>query len=172
MPKDCIRTNSGLFMNVFEPTVDMLCIEDIAHALSQQPRFAGHLDRPYSVAQHSVMCSQLVKKRKNKLPALLHDGSEAYLLDIPTPIKARMFEYKEIEHHLMSVIAEKFKFDYPYDAEIKEVDTKMLHLEWENLVIKKNLDFVCLSPAKAKALFLKTYYQLIKEEKWKEQHTI
>ena len=43
LPKDCIRTNSGLYSNVFETTEEMLCIEDIAHALSHQCRFAGHL---------------------------------------------------------------------------------------------------------------------------------
>lgn len=55
-PKGCIRTNSGLFINVFEPTKDVISIEDIAHALASIPRFGGHLNRHYSVAQHSVMC--------------------------------------------------------------------------------------------------------------------
>ena len=48
---NCIRTFTGLYMNVFNPKPDMICIEDIAHALSQQPRFGGHLPRMYSVAQ-------------------------------------------------------------------------------------------------------------------------
>jgi hypothetical protein len=76
-PENCIRTNSGLYINVFEPTPDMISIEDIAHALSFMPRFGGHLDKFYSVAQHSVYCSFMVESIEDKKAALLHDASEA-----------------------------------------------------------------------------------------------
>jgi hypothetical protein len=69
-PKDCIRTNSGIYMNVFEPTLDMIDINDIAHVLSNLPRFGGHLDRFYSVAQHSVMCTMRVKSVEDKRAVL------------------------------------------------------------------------------------------------------
>lgn len=158
-PKDCIRTKSGLYMNIFEPDVDMICIEDIAHALSSQPRFAGHLRRHYSVAQHSIHCAERASQ-PNKLAALLHDASEAFMLDMPTPIKARMPEYKEYEHNLMEVIAEKFGFKYPYHPEIKIVDTVMVNLEWDNLVEKNNKDFKCMTFLQAKREFLRMYYEL------------
>jgi 5'-deoxynucleotidase YfbR-like HD superfamily hydrolase len=158
-PKDCIRTKSGLYMNIFEPDVDMICIEDIAHALSSQPRFAGHLRRHYSVAQHSIHCAERASQ-PNKLAALLHDASEAFMLDMPTPIKARMPEYKEYEHNLMEVIAEKFGFKYPYHPEIKIVDTIMVNLEWDNLVEKNNKDFKCMTFLQAKREFLRMYYEL------------
>jgi len=163
VPKDCIRTHSGLFLNVFEPTVEMICVEDIAHALSQQPRFAGHLGRFYSVAQHSYHCCELASE-KNKLPTLMHDGSEFALLDMPTPIKARMPEYKKIESHLMEIIAKAFGFQYPYDPEIKKIDTYMLHLEWDNLVVDKNPNFVCFTPEEAEKKFLEMYYEITKKK--------
>lgn len=159
VPKDCIRTKSGLFMNIFEPEVDMICIEDIAHALSAQPRFAGHLRRHYSIAQHSIHCSERVSQ-SNKLTALLHDASEAYMLDMPTPIKARMPEYKAYEHRLMEVIAEKFGFNYPYHPEIKVIDTVMVNFEWENLVKNNNKDFKCLTFLQAKTEFLRVFAEL------------
>jgi len=93
---DCIRTYTGRFVNVFQPTPEMICIEDIAHSLSNQCRFGGHLAQFYSVAQHSINCAGLVSSAHTKA-ALLHDSSEAYLMDIPSPIKAKMPEYKKIE---------------------------------------------------------------------------
>ena len=44
---NCIRTFTGIYVNVFEPTPEMICIEDIAHALSNQCRFSGHLPTFY-----------------------------------------------------------------------------------------------------------------------------
>ena len=161
-PKDCIRTNSGLYMNIFEPTPDMICIEDIAHSLARQSRFAGHLDRHYSVAQHSILCSERALP-ENKMIALLHDASEAYMLDMPTPIKSRMPEYKEFEHNLMMVIAKKFGVVYPYNhQEIKEIDNFMVHLEWDKLMIDNDMTFKCLTAIQAKKEFLRVYYELCK----------
>lgn len=136
--KDCIRTQSGIYMNVFKPTMDMICIEDIAHALSYQCRFGGHLPLFFSVAQHSLNCSYLIEDKELKLAALLHDASEAYLLDIPRPIKNNLSNYKEIEDGLMKLIAEKFEFEYPLHKEVKDVDEQMLQFEWDGLMLNKS----------------------------------
>lgn len=162
-PKDCIRTNSGIYMNIFEPTLDMIDINDIAHALSALPRFGGHLNKFYSVAQHSVMCAMRVNSLEDKRAALLHDASEAYMLDIPTPIKAKLPDYKIYEANLMSKIAEKFSFEFPLSKEVKRVDEEMLHLEWDNLVINQDKIFHCLSSEMAKEEFLKMYHELFVE---------
>jgi hypothetical protein len=159
MPEDCLLTNSGLLINVFEPTEDMICIEDIAHGLSNQCRFAGHIKRYYSVAQHSVLCMRMATK-DNKLAALLHDGTEAMICDLPSPVKRRMPEYKKMEDKLMIAIAKKFNFEYPFDKEIKIIDMEMLQIEWDNLVETNDKDFICWSPAKAKRIFLKEYHKL------------
>lgn len=159
---NCIRTFTGIYMNVFEPTLEMICIEDIAHALSNQCRFGGHLPKFYSVAQHSFLCSQIVSE-EFKLQALLHDASEAYLLDIPRPIKQGLRNYKEIEDKLMILISEKFGFNYPLEKSVKRVDEELLQFEWEHLMLKKPLisNFVCWSPEYAKEKFMETYTKLI-----------
>lgn len=130
---NAIRTYSGLYMDVFNPTPEMICIEDIAHALSNTPRFGGHLKHFYSVAQHSIFCANNVNNYK--MQALMHDASEAYLTDIPSPIKKRMPQYKEVEHSLMLAIAEKFGFNYPLSQEVKDVDYFALTFEWEKYMI-------------------------------------
>lgn len=130
----CIRTHSGIYMNVFEPTLEMIDINDIAHALSHQCRFGGHLDTHYSVAQHSFHCAELVSE-EHKLSALLHDASEAYLVDIPSPIKKELPNYKVLEDNLMKVIAEKFGFQFPLSKEVHEADVKMLHFEWDAFML-------------------------------------
>lgn len=133
---DCIRTVTGIYINVFDPTTDMVCIEDIAHALVNQCRFGGHLPQFYSVGQHSIRCAEEIIDPDRKPEALLHDASEAYLLDIPRPIKKRLSNYKEIEDGLMSVIAKKFGFQYPLSSAVKDIDEKMLVIEWEELMLQ------------------------------------
>lgn len=153
-----IRTFTGKYVNVFEPKEEMFCIEDIAHALSNQCRFGGHLPKFYSVAQHSYMCASIADT-KDAYDCLMHDASEAYLLDIPTPIKSKLAGYKEIEHNLMLVLAEVFGFTYPLSAEVKNADKKMLELEWELLMLGKHveLDFKPENPQVAELIFLNTY---------------
>lgn len=134
---NCIRTVSGIYINVFEPTMDMICIEDIAHALSYQCRFGGHLPKFYSVAAHSLNCAYLMEDDSLKLAALMHDASEAYLLDIPRPIKQRLSNYKEVEDGLMTLIAKKYGFQWPLHPEVKKVDEQMLQAEWDCLMLNK-----------------------------------
>ena len=161
-PAGSIRTFSGTFVNVFDTDPDSIKIEDIAHALSRLPRFGGHLKRPYSVAQHCVLCSEMAKTKKDKKAALLHDGSEAYLLDMPTPIKARMGEYKQYEDKLMTVIFKKYGLEWPLNEKVKKIDRKMLLIEWDRLVVTDDKNFKVWSRNKAKKEFLKAFKQLYK----------
>lgn len=158
---DSIRTFSGQYVNVFNTNPDSILIEDIAHALSNQCRFGGHLSEFYSVAQHSILCSQRVSD-EYKLQALLHDASEAYILDMPRPIKQKLNDYKEIEDKLMLLIAKKFGFKYPLEKPVKQSDEEMLHLEWDCLVIKsQSVDsLICWSAAYAKYKFMEAYTEL------------
>jgi len=159
---NCIRTFTGIYINVFEPTLEMICIEDIAHALSNQCRFGGHLSKFYSVAQHSILCNNLVND-EYKLSALLHDASEAYLLDIPRPIKQGLKNYKEIEDKLMVLIAKKFSFEYPLEKVVKQADERMLQFEWKYLMLQEymNPQFICWDSLTAEKNFLKTYNNLL-----------
>lgn len=128
-----IQTRSGLAMHPLAPTPDMLDITDIAHALSMVCRFNGHTRVRYSVAEHSVRVARLVP-REDRLAALLHDASEAYLCDVPSPIKPLLPGYAEIEDRLSRVIAEKWGVVYPWPDTVKAADRLMLHTEAKHLM--------------------------------------
>jgi uncharacterized protein len=165
-PPKSIRTFTGKYLNVFEPTAEMICIEDVAHSLSQISRFNGQLPRYYSVAQHSLLCA-IMAKPEHKLQALLHDASEGLgLSDLPTPIKNEIPEYKEIEHNLMKFISSVFDFQYPIHPDVKVIDVKMLENEWEQLMLNDS-DTICglplYSPLEAKEHFL-NYYKFLTQK--------
>lgn len=122
-------------VDFLNPDPDQIDIEDIAHALSLIPRFGGHTGRLYSVAQHSVLASQLVHK-DIELDALMHDAPEAYIGDVVGPLKRLLKDLEPIEFRLSEVIAKKFNLRpmIPMDPRIREADLKMLHFEAEDLL--------------------------------------
>jgi hypothetical protein len=123
-----LQTHSGLSMFPLDPRPCEIEIMDIARALSHQCRYAGHTTRFYSVAEHSVYVSWEVPPQF-ALWGLLHDASEAFLVDIPAPLKPFMPDYKEWENNLMEVIAAKFGLAWPEPAAVKAIDTRILHNE-------------------------------------------
>jgi hypothetical protein len=73
----------------FNPLAPTFNIEDIAGGLSRKCRFNGQCSRYYSVAEHSLLVSKLMQEEYggDPLEGLLHDASEAYLPDVPSPYK-------------------------------------------------------------------------------------
>jgi hypothetical protein len=158
---NCIRTFSGQYVNVFNPDPETINIEDIAHALSFQCRFGGHMPEFYSVAQHLINCSYMADD-EHRYAALMHDASEAYLLDIPRPIKKGLANYTEIEDNLMRAIATRFNFTYPMSPHVKYIDDQMLNIEWDTLILKKKrIEFMHpFSSSLAKKSFLERFHEL------------
>jgi hypothetical protein len=158
---NCIRTYTGKYVNVFEPAMDMIDIRDIAHALSNMPRWGGHTKKFFSVAQHSMAVAMMLPTEL-MLDGLLHDATEAYLMDIPSPIKAQLPDYKKIEDELMVCIARKFKITYPFYQSIKAADKIMLEKEWNNLVIgNEPTIFETLTNQQVEQQFLEMFEDLI-----------
>ena len=166
-----IQTYSGVRFDPLNPTIDSICIEDISQALSLQCRFSGHSKFHYSVAQHSLLTSYLVSKQ-NQLHALLHDASEAYLVDLPTPLKlAKGFEsYLIFEKKLEAVIAEKFGLTAIMPEEVRAADKMMLATEARDLIAPRPdwkfeysplpFSILQMSPEEAKMAFLKRFEEL------------
>ena len=152
---NCIRTFSGHYLDVFDPDPDKITIEDIAHSLAMQPRFGGHTKRFFSVAEHSMDVATFVPFEL-KLEALLHDASDAYIGDMPSPIKSRLPDFQRLEDNLMQVIAKKFGFGWPISDVVKDSDRICLEMEWDNCVLGEAYGFSTHS--EIKRLFL-WYYE-------------
>ena len=129
-----ILTASGKWFDVLHPDPALIDLRDIAAALSKLCRFGGHCAQFYSVAEHSVLTARLtqLKHPKNRILsawALLHDASEAYLVDIPRPIKRQLQEYVRLEDAIQCVIAERFALPWPMPKEVHVADGDMLSME-------------------------------------------
>lgn len=127
-----ITTYSGLHFDYKKPTTDAICIEDIARGLSHECRFTGQLNSFYSVAQHSVECSYIVPDQF-KLEALLHDATEAYCKDIPSPLKKLLPDYLQIEDEVDQIIRQKFNLPQFMSAEVKQADLILLATEHRDI---------------------------------------
>lgn len=123
-----MQTSRGREFYPVDPRADEVHIDDIAAALSKQCRYAGHCKRFYSVAEHSVLVASRAPEHL-KLTALMHDASEAYLVDVPRPIKPNLPNYSIIENRLMHVIAEKYGFAWPMPPEVHDLDNRILLAE-------------------------------------------
>lgn len=128
-----IQSYSGRSIDFLDPKVEQIDIDDIAHALSLLCRFGGHCRQFYSVAQHSVIASWNVKQ-KFALEALLHDSTEAFLVDMPRPIKQVLKGYRDIEKGLDKVIREKFNLPEEMTKAVHLVDNQMLATEKRDLM--------------------------------------
>jgi hypothetical protein len=169
---DWLQTYSGKCFFPLDPQPEDICIEDIAHALSLVCRFGGHVKSFYSVAQHSILVSRHCSPA-NKLWGLLHDASEAYLVDIPRPVKKtpELAGYAELEGKLMRVICDKFGLPHEEPAEVKELDTVLVITEqrdllgaqakpWSRHAIPLPQEIAPWAPFTAERIFLNEFYKL------------
>lgn len=174
MKETFIRTFTGKRFDYLTATVDDIDIEDIANALSNVCRFNGHLPEFYSVAQHSVLCSLIVPV-EHAFEALMHDAAEAYVQDIPAPLKALLPDYRRIEDQVDGLIRNKFGLPAEHTPVIKYADLTMLATErrdldiddgtaWEILENIPPTDIIqinSLRPGQAYALFIKRFNELL-----------
>ncbi len=149
-----------------------ICIDDIAHSLSNVNRYCGSLDHFYCVAQHCLIVehivSNIIDDRVISLSALLHDASEAYIPDMPSPIKKVLPSFKELERRLERHIRKHFNLPDMEHFTINDVDkgirlNEMKYLtDWpegrQELIYKYKI--IPMSAKFAEEQYLKRYYEL------------
>tara|TARA_R110000851_G_scaffold97156_3_gene210691 strand:+ start:429 stop:944 length:516 start_codon:yes stop_codon:yes gene_type:complete len=159
---NCIKTFSGIYFSYLEMNPNTIQIEDIAHALSNIPRWMGHTKKFFSVAQHCCWCHDAnIEPEDERLERLMHDATEAYLGDCPSPLKSLLPAYKQLEEKLSFVIAKKYGFNYPYSANTKLVDRAALEIEWEDMRLEDRMEV--WSPERAEKEFLQRFNLHIKQ---------
>lgn len=157
-----------------DPRPEDIDIVDIAHALSNLCRFGGHCREFYSVAQHSVLLSYICEP-KDALWGLLHDASEAYVVDIPRPLKYSpgMEGYKVIEKRMMRAVCEAFGLSYDSPESVNIADEVLIATEARDLMPEHNVkewtfthpaleeQIIPWSPSESKQKFLDRFYELL-----------
>ena len=179
--KSEILTHTGKLFDFLNPTSDMICIEDIAHSLSNLCRYTGHTRKFYSVAQHCILMAESDKCPGDPLSKLLHDSAEAYIGDIASPLKRLLrvdnhLPYYETvkcyEFGILKTISQALGYPIDISAEVKKSDKIMLATEvrdlmpqsdvWKTWDLPEPLEtrIYCETPATVEWYFLDLYKQL------------
>lgn len=161
---------SGFVFDLHAPDATGMPIEDIARALSSQPRWGGATRPWYSVAEHCVMASHLVP-RAYAYDALMHD-SEEFLGDLPSPLK-ELLGRDALRQHLSPIkraLAAEFRFRLDPPA-VKRADLVCMASElrdllpphwmnWEHLPQPAPERIEPVGPDRAFDVFLARYHAL------------
>lgn len=135
--------HDGQEVSVQQPKLDDVTIERIAHNLSQINRFNGAACRPYSVAEHSLLCLDIAERVLGlnvfgQFATLMHDAHEAFCGDVIYPAKASLGQtWRAFEgnwEHLVDVKYSLVTNKFTHRREIAMCDRMALALEREQLL--------------------------------------
>ena len=188
-----VETFTGRYVDTERPQASTIDLHDIAHALAQTCRYGGHTSTFYSVAEHAVLVSRRLEAqglpRDACLAGLHHDDAEAYLGDIPRPLKIHLgARYKTLSRRMDSAVVSGLglpitpdDFHHPV---VKEADNWALFIEARHLLPSRGINWsgsaedwdlgtaastskrtpsywtAGLSPSDAEGLFLTRHYEL------------
>ncbi|MGM4911405.1 hypothetical protein [Rhizobium sp. 768_B6_N1_8] len=169
---DFMQTYTGRKFWSMDPRADEVFIEDIAHSLAMQSRYAGHCLRFYSVAEHCVLMARHLRWEgvDVALWALLHDSSESYLVDVPRPVKPYLTGYKAAEAKVMAAVCDRYGLPHAMPAAVHDADDRIIGDELVNLVpmdwhARHNnplgVELRYWSPEKAEVEFMATFDALM-----------
>lgn len=170
-----LLTNSGKHLDLIDPQPAMIDILDIAKGLSREARFSGQTLAFYSMAQHSVLASHIVPE-EFALEALLHDASEAYIKDIPRPLKQLLPDYRRVEARVQGAIRARFGLPAEQSQEVSDADRVLLATERRDLMPADATDWPVLygvkpmdkllqavNPYRSEALFLHRFLEVLQQ---------
>jgi hypothetical protein len=155
-----ILTADGVYFDYTAPNVAAFTLNSIARGLANTCRFGGQCARFYSVAEHSIWVSRLVSE-EHAIAGLFHDAAEAFITDVPKPLKELLPDYKAVEERVEAVLFPFLGVPLPLPAAVKAVDRVMLATEQRDLMKNRDewkwtgqaqpldISLACLSPEAA-----------------------
>lgn len=171
-----IETYNGEFFTLDPNDFTGVNLQNLAHALSGVNRFNSHTQRMYSVGEHSIHVASMLPPEL-QLVGLLHDGSEAFIQDIPSPFKQFLPDYAAMEALIQDKVWNAFGLNpdwvdsiYPT---VKAVDSMMCEVEAAQLLHSKGAGWArehdhpgvsCLAPEQAEALFMWAFVRISKKQ--------
>lgn len=134
-----IETFTGGRFYPFDPRPAEVQLEDVAGSLAHTCRFGGHCQRFYSVAEHSLYVARELADCGERVQAygLLHDAGEAYVGDIPRPVKARLGDFEAVEARIREAVWDAVGLPAPTESEWEAVmaaDDRLLAHEADRLL--------------------------------------
>lgn len=176
---------SGELLDIASPDPWKIYLEDLSR-IGNICRFAGSTNGFYSVAEHCILMDELLRRASAShemgLYALLHDAAEAYIGDIPWPVKWYLNHHcngiiRNIESNWLHAIFMRFGLTERYlPNTVGLADIFMCHLEYKRFnrpalpgyeweiekVVKEprfdsfdeDLEFLCLEPDEACSLWM------------------
>lgn len=182
-----IGLSNGRLVDLCNLRDDEIDIEVIAHSLSLQCRYMGHVKHHYSVAQHCIyVCDCIIKENRvdcrEALAGLLHDASEAYLHDLVRAIKVGLLDEGSQWNKLEAKIQKQIFLKYglhnhqQYHKQIKKWDNRVLRSEIDELIPQACPEFrqmiadiepagvviEKLAPWQVEPMFLERFHRLCK----------
>lgn len=158
-----IKLNSGKMWDFANPKVEQVDIQDIMHNLAKEQRFSNCLDHDWSVLQHSLLVATIVKasngSARQMYQALMHDIPEAYLKDVPTPLKEMLRDYNKFYVKTALVL------EHVYSVKLLELDPMVKTADKTAMLIEDLL--FSHAPSSWHSFTLTTYYALDETAKGK-----
>lgn len=135
---------NGNLVDVFNIKKEDISKEIIIKGLCRINRFLGQTTYPYPVASHIIGGYRYLKKINADVKYLkewvLHEAYEAYTgVDLPSPLKAILKEYKDGENQALKIVSEVFKSESINSDYIKGIDKRIMISE--ALILTNNIDY-------------------------------
>ena len=145
-------SSNGRFMDFNDPSPTAITGDIIPHELAHICRWGGNVDLFYSVAQHSIEVANAIPVPEWRIYGLLHDAAEAWIGDIPTPLKFWLElsagpdgSILSLERKIMACVWEYFELPPPTQdiaRAVDRADADVLATEYRDVVKAKSDRFV------------------------------
>lgn len=136
---DPIGTYTGGDFHPLDPEPAAIELPDIANGLANTCRYAGQCQFYYSVGTHSIYVSEELAEHgpRVQLYGLFHDAAEAYVSDVPRPVKREVETFQEIEDRILDAVWERLGVPAPTESEwaaVMDADDRIFHYEADTLL--------------------------------------